>query len=91
MCYYGTGCFHRRETLSGQIYSKDYKEDWARGVGIAENADELEETSKSLVTCTYEHNTPWGIEVSLSLSTNLNMSISIDPLLFNEYIQKILQ
>lgn len=62
MCYYGTGCFHRRETLSGQIYSKDYKEDWARGVGIAENADELEETSKSLVTCTYEHNTPWGIE-----------------------------
>ncbi|KAI4963397.1 hypothetical protein ZWY2020_014150 [Hordeum vulgare] len=62
MCYYGTGCFHRREALSGQIYSKDYKEDWAKGVGIAENADELEETSKSLVTCTYEHNTPWGIE-----------------------------
>jgi len=30
MCYYGTGCFHRREALCGRIYSQDYQEDWTR-------------------------------------------------------------
>ena len=24
-CYIGTGCFHRRETLSGKKYNKNYK------------------------------------------------------------------
>ncbi|KAG8049884.1 hypothetical protein GUJ93_ZPchr0009g795 [Zizania palustris] len=30
--YIGTGCFHRREVLCGRIFSKDYKEDWNRGI-----------------------------------------------------------
>ena len=25
-CYIGTGCFYRRETLSGKKYNKNYKE-----------------------------------------------------------------
>ncbi|KAB1221657.1 Cellulose synthase-like protein E6 [Morella rubra] len=29
-CYIGTGCFHRRETLCGQKYSKECKADWKR-------------------------------------------------------------
>lgn len=64
MCYYGTGCFHRREALCGRIYSEDYKEDWSKAVRKTE-VDELEGTARSLATCTYEHNTLWGIEVSI--------------------------
>ena len=30
-----------------------------------EEIDELERMAKSLATCTYEHNTLWGIEVSI--------------------------
>ncbi|KAF8737560.1 hypothetical protein HU200_014107 [Digitaria exilis] len=62
MCYYGTGCFHRREALCGRIYSEDYKEDWSKAVRKTEEVDELEGTARSLATCTYEHNTLWGIE-----------------------------
>uniref|UniRef100_A0A0E0K4P1 Uncharacterized protein n=1 Tax=Oryza punctata TaxID=4537 RepID=A0A0E0K4P1_ORYPU len=62
MCYYGTGCFHRREALCGRIYSQEYEEDWTRVVGRTEDANELEGMARSLVTCTYEHNTLWGIE-----------------------------
>ncbi|KAJ1280793.1 hypothetical protein BS78_04G260100 [Paspalum vaginatum] len=62
MCYYGTGCFHRREALGGRIYSLDYKEDWTRVVRKTEDVRELEGMAESLVTCTYEHNTLWGIE-----------------------------
>ncbi|KAG8072216.1 hypothetical protein GUJ93_ZPchr0006g42745 [Zizania palustris] len=66
MCYYGTGCFHRREALCGRMYSPDYKEDWTRAVGRIEDVIELEGMAKSHVTCTYEHNTLWGIEVLVS-------------------------
>ncbi|EES05604.2 hypothetical protein SORBI_3004G255200 [Sorghum bicolor] len=62
MCYYGTGCFHRREALCGRIYSRDYKEDWTRMLSKTEDVSELEGMAESLVTCTYEHNTLWGIE-----------------------------
>ncbi|KAL6635048.1 hypothetical protein ACP70R_027719 [Stipagrostis hirtigluma subsp. patula] len=62
MCYYGTGCFHRREVLCGRIYSQDYKEDWSGAVSKTEDAVVLEGMAKPLVTCTYEHNTQWGIE-----------------------------
>ncbi|KAK3155139.1 hypothetical protein QOZ80_2BG0199360 [Eleusine coracana subsp. coracana] len=62
MCYYGTGCFHRREALCGRIYSQEYKEDWTRVVRKTEDVDELEGMAKSLATCTYEYNTLWGIE-----------------------------
>jgi hypothetical protein len=50
-------------------------------VETEQSADEMEEMSKSLVTCTYEHNTPWGIEVSLSVYEHF-----IDLLCFNEHI-----
>ncbi|XP_038974139.1 cellulose synthase-like protein E6 [Phoenix dactylifera] len=65
--YIGTGCFHRREILCGKKYSKDYKEDWKRGIDrkTAKSACILEERAKSLITCTYEHNTQWGQEIGL--------------------------
>lgn len=62
MCYYGTGCFHRREALCGRIYSPDYKEDWTRVARKTEDVIDLEGMAESLVTCTYEHNTLWGVE-----------------------------
>ncbi|WOK92030.1 cellulose synthase-like protein E6 [Canna indica] len=65
--YIGTGCFHRREILCGRKYSKNYKEDWQRGImrEKEETGFILEEKAKSLATCTYELNTPWGKEVGL--------------------------
>ncbi|XP_072982405.1 cellulose synthase-like protein E6 [Typha latifolia] len=65
--YIGTGCFHRRDILCGRSYSKDYKEDWNKGVKrkAGESVQEVEEIAKSLATCTYEHNTQWGNEIGL--------------------------
>ncbi|KAG8049871.1 hypothetical protein GUJ93_ZPchr0009g2283 [Zizania palustris] len=65
--YIGTGCFHRREVLCGRIFSKDYKEDWNRGIKEKARADiyEIEEKTKSLATCTYEHRTQWGNEIGI--------------------------
>ncbi|XP_006647822.2 cellulose synthase-like protein E2 [Oryza brachyantha] len=65
MCYYGTGCFHRREALCGQLNSQEYKEDWSMMVGRTEDANELEGMARSLVTCTYEHKTLWGSEMGV--------------------------
>ena len=72
--YIGTGCFHRRDVLCGRKYSDQYKIDWKNA--NVENIDhmikeaslqELEEKSKTLASCTYEENTSWGKEVTLSL------------------------
>ncbi|KAJ6800069.1 cellulose synthase-like protein E6 isoform X2 [Iris pallida] len=64
--YIGTGCFHRRETLCGRIYSRDYKEDWKRGFeSKGESACTLEERATALTTCTYENKTQWGKEIGL--------------------------
>lgn len=65
--YIGTGCFHRREILCGKKFSKDYKEDWGRGIKERghENIDEIEEKAKSLATCTCEHRTQWGNEIEI--------------------------
>uniref|UniRef100_A0A0D3H830 Cellulose synthase-like protein E6 n=1 Tax=Oryza barthii TaxID=65489 RepID=A0A0D3H830_9ORYZ len=65
--YIGTGCFHRREILCGKKFSKDYKEDWGRGIKERghENIDEIEEKAKSLATCTYELRTQWGNEIGV--------------------------
>jgi len=71
MCYYGTGCFHRREALCGRIYSQDYQEDWTRVMRKTEGIVELEGMAKSLATCTYEHNTLWGIEKGVRYSCPL--------------------
>ncbi|XP_075667128.1 cellulose synthase-like protein E6 isoform X2 [Castanea sativa] len=66
-CYIGTGCFHRRETLSGKKYYKNYKEDWKRwsNRSVEESTRVLEETSKVLASCNYEENTQWGKETGL--------------------------
>jgi hypothetical protein len=70
--YLGTGCFHRREVLYGRPCSKDYKEDWSKGVvrRSGETISDLEERAQSLATSTYEINTQWGNGV-YSLSLNL--------------------
>ena len=64
-CYIGTGCFLRRETLSGKKYKKNYKADWKRwsNRSVEESTSVLEETSKVLASCSYEENTQWGKEV----------------------------
>nr|POE87157.1 cellulose synthase-like protein e6 [Quercus suber] len=66
-CYIGTGCFHRRETLSGKKYKKNYKADWERwsNRSVEESTSVLEETSKVLASCSYEENTQWGKETGL--------------------------
>ncbi|KAL4628057.1 hypothetical protein ACB092_05G209800 [Castanea dentata] len=66
-CYIGTGCFHRREALSGKKYNKNYKEDWKRwsNRSVEESTRVLEETSKVLASCNYEENTQWGKEIGL--------------------------
>uniref|UniRef100_A0ACD5ZCR0 Uncharacterized protein n=1 Tax=Avena sativa TaxID=4498 RepID=A0ACD5ZCR0_AVESA len=66
--YIGTGCFHRREILCGMIFTKDYKVNWNGGVKdkIQENiVCNIEEKAKSLTTCAYEHDTPWGNEIGI--------------------------
>ena len=67
-CYIGSGCFHRREILCGEKYSKECKVDWKTLNHREVEVSVLEETCKVLVSCTYEENTQWGKEVSLSLS-----------------------
>ncbi|XVF30802.1 hypothetical protein REPUB_Repub16aG0089600 [Reevesia pubescens] len=66
-CYIGTGCFHRREALSGKKYDKECMVDWKRlnSRKVKESASVLEETCKVLASCTFEHNTLWGKEMGL--------------------------
>ncbi|PON57641.1 Cellulose synthase [Parasponia andersonii] len=69
-CYIGTGCFHRRESLSGKKYKDANKAlDWKgkndKGKAEEISAEALEETSKFLASCTYEENTEWGKEMGL--------------------------
>ncbi|XP_023917837.1 cellulose synthase-like protein E6 isoform X2 [Quercus suber] len=66
-CFIGTGCFHRRETLSGKKCNKNYKEDWKRwsNRSVEESTRVLEETGKILASCSYEENTQWGKEIGL--------------------------
>ncbi|TKY57409.1 Cellulose synthase protein E6 [Spatholobus suberectus] len=66
--YCGTGCLHRRESLSG-AYLRDYKAKWdiksKRSNDNNRTVDELNEASKALATCTYEEGTQWGKEMGL--------------------------
>lgn len=68
--YTGSGCFHRREILCGSKYNKETKIEWKskKDSKGEESLLDLEETSKALASCTYERNTQWGKEVSLSPS-----------------------
>ncbi|KAL5574867.1 hypothetical protein UlMin_016566, partial [Ulmus minor] len=64
-CYIGTGCFHRRESLTGKTFKEATKQDWkSKNVKTKtrESVDILEEACKALATCTYEQNTQWGKE-----------------------------
>lgn len=65
--YCGTGCFHRRESLSGEKYSKGERVQWniegKKNEGRSVN--DLEESSKVLASCSYEKGTQWGNEMGL--------------------------
>ncbi|KAJ8644397.1 hypothetical protein MRB53_006145 [Persea americana] len=65
--YIGTGCFFRRECLSGKEYCEDYKSDRKKGTqrhGM-ETLEELEERAKGFASSTYELGTQWGKEMGL--------------------------
>ncbi|XP_062088073.1 cellulose synthase-like protein E6 isoform X1 [Humulus lupulus] len=67
-CYIGTGCFHRRESLSGKKFNEASKVilDWKRKNKDEESsAEALEKACKVLASCTYEENTLWGKEMGL--------------------------
>ena len=68
--YIGTGCFHRRDTLCGRKFSKEYKTDWSslNDIRRKDSVHELEKNFKGLASSTYDQNTQWGKEVTLSLS-----------------------
>ncbi|KAK6230067.1 hypothetical protein QUC31_001585 [Theobroma cacao] len=65
--YCGTGCFHRRTSLCGSKYSKDYKGLWNLETrkDDTRTVSELEEASKVLASCGYEQGTLWGKEMGL--------------------------
>ncbi|KAL4562944.1 hypothetical protein LXL04_026975 [Taraxacum kok-saghyz] len=65
--YVGSGCFHRRDTLCGRIYSLDTRINWEKENHkiITETIDVLENECKILASCSYEHNTQWGKEMGL--------------------------
>ncbi|KAI3434149.1 2OG-FeII_Oxy_2 domain-containing protein [Psidium guajava] len=68
--YIGTGCFHRREALSGGKYTPEGKTDSSNRdchdqIQIRESARVLEETCKTLADCAYEDNTDWGKKMGL--------------------------
>ena len=81
-CYIGSGCFHRREILCGEKYSKECKVDWKtmNHREVEGSVSVLEETCKVLASCTYEENTQWGKEVSLKLHINLTYNNSLSNL-----------
>ena len=66
----GTGCFHRRESLTGKVHPKDYSGEWIMEAknNTDKTVNELEEASKVSANCSYERDTQWGKKVSLSLS-----------------------
>ncbi|GMN62348.1 hypothetical protein TIFTF001_031429 [Ficus carica] len=64
--YIGSGCFHRRDILSGRKFGEECKKEERREDGNKlKSIFELEETSKALASCTYEENTQWGNEIGL--------------------------
>lgn len=82
--YVGTGCFHRRDSLSGKKYSVDQRveirnvEDNINGRSV----EELEKASKALAICSYEKGSLWGKEVSLvSLPTLMDKINDTDSIL----------
>ncbi|GMN73959.1 hypothetical protein TIFTF001_053096 [Ficus carica] len=65
--YCGTGCFHRRESLSGEKYSKGdtVQLNTRPKKNEGKSVVDLEESSKVLASCSYEKGTQWGKEMGL--------------------------
>ncbi|KAG8386011.1 hypothetical protein BUALT_Bualt03G0104700 [Buddleja alternifolia] len=65
--YVGTGCFHRRESLSGKKYSGNHIIESQNVKNNINNRtiEELEKASKVLANCSYEKGTLWGKEMGL--------------------------
>uniref|UniRef100_A0A2N9HIR4 Glycosyltransferase 2-like domain-containing protein n=1 Tax=Fagus sylvatica TaxID=28930 RepID=A0A2N9HIR4_FAGSY len=63
----GSACFHRRESLCGKVYSKDYRGEWniEAKKNTYKTVNELEEASKILASCSYEKDTQWGEKMGL--------------------------
>ncbi|KAM5582646.1 cellulose synthase-like protein E1 [Rosa sericea] len=65
--YIGSGCFHNREVLCGKKFSKGCRSEmkWEDKRGEEISIHDLEETSKSFASCTFEENTQWGKQMGL--------------------------
>ncbi|XVE80561.1 hypothetical protein DITRI_Ditri14bG0150000 [Diplodiscus trichospermus] len=65
--YCGTGCFHRRVSLSGSKYSKECKGLWNSETrkNAHRTVTELEGASKVVASYGYEKGTQWGKEMGL--------------------------
>ncbi|KAL8033387.1 hypothetical protein ABFX02_13G156200 [Erythranthe guttata] len=66
--YVGTGCFHRRVSLSGEKYSGIHTIECLNDDEVntkKRSVEELEEASKVLANCSYENGTLWGQEMGL--------------------------
>ena len=70
--YVGTGCFHRRDTLCGRKFGKEYKTDRSslNDIRRKDSVHELEKNLKGLASSTYDKNTQWGKEVTLLCQTH---------------------
>lgn len=76
--YCGSGCFHRRESLCGVQFSRNYKgklNDCLCNTMKDCSVHELEQGAKLLANCSYEKGTQWGKEVSLALSLFTHMHL----------------
>ncbi|XP_047942403.1 cellulose synthase-like protein E6 [Salvia hispanica] len=62
--YVGTGCFHRRESLSGKNFSGNHRIESGDN-GKKASVEELEDAAKVLANCSYEKGTLWGKEMGL--------------------------
>ncbi|GMH29597.1 hypothetical protein Nepgr_031440 [Nepenthes gracilis] len=63
--YIGSGCFHRREAISGMKFSKDLGIPKRRQATMEGSVEELEEKAKAVASCSYELNTQWGKEMGV--------------------------
>lgn len=80
--YIGTGCFHRRDTLCGRVFSTQSKSTfWSKGNDhqyFEETAYDLEERLKDVARCTFEKDTEWGNEVPY-LDLRVCVNVCCDP------------
>ncbi|KAI4307852.1 hypothetical protein L6164_030987 [Bauhinia variegata] len=63
--YCGTGCFHRRESITGMHLKDDKQKPSSYSREDKRSVEELIDASKVLVDCTYEQGTLWGKEMGL--------------------------